>query len=161
MDSMLQLFIVLVLTGLLLLGAEIYLPGGVVGVIGVLALIGAMGAGFGAFGIQGGMVAAVAIIVMSGLFLFIWIKLFPKTSAGRRMTLSQDGKSFKAAEDYSSLVGKEGEAVSDLRPAGIALIDGRRMDVIADGTWITAKGRIVVSAVEGNRILVKPAKPKS
>ena len=54
MDPMTQLFIGLLLTGLLLIGVEIYLPGGVVGVLGAMALTGAGVVGFRAFGFQGG-----------------------------------------------------------------------------------------------------------
>ncbi|HBA83950.1 MAG TPA: hypothetical protein DCZ95_07655 [Verrucomicrobia bacterium] len=160
MDSMLQLFFVLLTTGLLLIGAEIYLPGGVVGAIGILALIGAMAVGFGAFGLQGGFLAAVAILALSGIFLFVWIKLFPQTSMGRKLTLSRDGKDFKSSPDYHTLLGKEGEAISDLRPSGIASIQGHRVDVVADGVWIAAQSRILVASVEGNRILVRPVKMK-
>ena len=161
MDPMTQLFIGLLLTGLLLIGVEIYLPGGVVGVLGAMALIGAGVVGFTAFGFQGGFLAALGILFLSGACLFIWLKYFPKTSMGRRLTLSQDGKAFKATADFKALIGKTGEAVSDLRPSGIALIEGHRYDVTTDNTWIVAKERVVVSAVEGNRILVKPLKPQT
>jgi membrane-bound serine protease (ClpP class) len=42
-----------------------------------------------------------------------------------------------------------------LRPAGIAEIDGERIDVVAEGEMIEAGATIVVSRVDGNRIVVR------
>ena len=157
MGTSLQVYVILLLIGLFLLGAEIYLPGGVIGVIGVLALIGAVVAGFFAFGTQGGFFSAVAIIVLSGICIVLWIKYFPRTAMGKRLTLSKDGKPFRSSpEEFQNLVDKEGVSQSPLRPSGIALVDGRRIDVVAEGDWISAGARIRVVAVEGNRVIVRP-----
>lgn len=157
MGTSLQVYIVLLLIGLFLLGAEIYLPGGVIGFIGVLALIGAVIAGFYAFGAQWGFFSAVAIIVLSGLCIVIWIKYFPRTGMGKKLTLSRDGKPYRSAPDeFKGLIGKEGIAQSHLRPSGMALVDGRRIDVVAEGSWIPDGMRIRIVAVEGNRVIVRP-----
>ena len=155
MNGSIQLFFALLVTGMFLLGAEIYLPGGVVGVIGFMALVGAMVMGFAAFGPYLGFIVAVLIIVLTGLILIVWVRYFPKTGMGRKMTLEKDGKANKAAVDYRTLLDLEGEAVSDLRPAGIALIAGQRVDVVADGSYIPAHMKIKVTTVEGNRIMVR------
>ena len=42
-----------------------------------------------------------------------------------------------------------------LRPSGIAEIDGKRIDVVADGDFISKGEGIVVTQAEGIRILVK------
>jgi membrane-bound ClpP family serine protease len=49
----------------------------------------------------------------------------------------------------------KGTALSILRPAGKALIEGRHADVIADGTWIEQNSAIEVIKVSGNRIYVR------
>ncbi|MFH0953489.1 MAG: NfeD family protein [Verrucomicrobiota bacterium] len=157
MTPTLQFYIILVIVGLFLIGAEIFLPGGVIGVLGVMALAGAMIVGFSpaVFGLQGGLLSALIIVVLVGLCIAAWVKYFPKTSMGRRMTLEKDGKTFKAASEVESLIGKEGVALSILRPSGIAKIDGRRVDVVADGTWIESGKRIKVMGVSGPRVLVR------
>jgi membrane-bound serine protease (ClpP class) len=48
-----------------------------------------------------------------------------------------------------------------LRPAGIADIDGARVDVVSDGSVIDAGAEIVVTQVDGNRIVVRRASPSS
>jgi membrane-bound serine protease (ClpP class) len=53
-------------------------------------------------------------------------------------------------------VGDEGVAESVLRPAGRALIQGRSVDVIADGKFIEPGQPIKVIDVRGNRLIVVP-----
>jgi membrane-bound serine protease (ClpP class) len=53
------------------------------------------------------------------------------------------------------VLGRTGIALSPLRPAGVAQIDGERVDVVSDGTFIDAGAAIQVIRVEGNRIVVR------
>jgi membrane-bound serine protease (ClpP class) len=52
-------------------------------------------------------------------------------------------------------VGAEGEAVSPLRPSGIAHLNGKRYDVVTQGEMIDRGSRVKVIEVSGNRIVVK------
>ncbi len=54
----------------------------------------------------------------------------------------------------SDLIGKQGEALSLLRPAGKARIEGRMIDVISNGPFISEGRTIQVTHVNGNRIVV-------
>ena len=67
-----------------------------------------------------------------------------------------------AGEGYASApagdkswLGKGGTAVSPLRPAGIAEIEGERVDVVSDGEFIEPGEPITVTRVDGNRIVVR------
>jgi membrane-bound serine protease (ClpP class) len=42
-----------------------------------------------------------------------------------------------------------------LRPAGKAIIEGHRMDVVSEGEFIEADSEIVVVAVEGGRVVIR------
>jgi len=55
------------------------------------------------------------------------------------------------------LVGARGRALSRLRPAGRAEVDGRRLDVVTEGSFIEAGAPIEVVKVKANRIVVRPA----
>lgn len=151
------IYIGAIVAGILMLGAEIYLPGGILGVLGVLALIGAMVVGF-FIDPRFGFLSAAAIVVLSAAGLYVWVRVFPKTLAGRRLTLTADSRAFSAvSDDGASLVGRVGVADTALRPAGIATVDGRRIDVIGTGVWIEAGARIRVDAAHGSRIEVSAA----
>jgi membrane-bound serine protease (ClpP class) len=53
------------------------------------------------------------------------------------------------------LIGKEGVAVTPLRPAGTALIDGKKVDVVTEGEFILPGTTIVVTDTPANKVLVK------
>jgi membrane-bound serine protease (ClpP class) len=70
-----------------------------------------------------------------------------------RITLSHR----EATADFSHLVGREGEAITDLLPAGKALIDEELIDVIAQGEPIDRGQAVVVVSAHANRVVVRPA----
>jgi membrane-bound serine protease (ClpP class) len=53
------------------------------------------------------------------------------------------------------LIGATGVALSDLRPSGVADIDGRRIDVVTDGEYIRAGELVEVMGDEGYRRVVR------
>jgi membrane-bound serine protease (ClpP class) len=87
------------------------------------------------------------------------IKIFPHTSIAKRLRLEMrvDRKSgFEVGgKEFNALTGKSGIALSSLRPAGTALIEGERIDVLTEGEYIEKDTRIRVERVEGNRIFVR------
>lgn len=68
-----------------------------------------------------------------------------------RVTLSHR----EAMADYSHLIGVVGEAATDLRPGGRALVGGQLIDVIADGMPIDRGTSVVVVEVHATRVLVR------
>lgn len=154
-----SLFIILFVIGILLIGAELFVPGGILGAMGGLMLLGAIGAAFfisPAFGLA----AAGAAAVLSVVSIALWITLFPKTGLGKKMTLAQDVKTYKSSETgLEALLHKEGVASSDLRPGGFAIIEGRRVNVVSEGGMISRDTPVRVTMIEGNRVVVR-ALPK-
>ena len=156
MDPALQVFIASLLIGLMLLAIEVFVPGGVLGGFGALSLLVAVGAGFAAFGPQGGSLAAVGLIVFGGLFFAIWIRIFPSTPMGRVLTLKKSGQDFKADPATSPVtLGSTGIAHTHLHPAGIALLGGTRVDVVAEAGFISEGTPVKVIKIEGHRVVVR------
>jgi membrane-bound serine protease (ClpP class) len=158
--------LLLVAVGLALLGLEMFvIPGfGVAGVAGIGALL--VGITTGLVG-RGATVEAlasaagrVAFSVLAALAaaVMLW-RLVPKSAFGRRLTLetelSAEGGFASAAETDRRWLGHVGRTTSPLRPSGIAEIDGRRVDVVSDGEMIEVGTMIIVSRVDGNRIVVQ------
>lgn len=147
---------ILIVAGLLLVGAEIFVPGGIMGVMGLLVLLAAVIMAFITYGAATGAYMALALVLLSGISVFLWAKYFPKTRLGKGMTLAEDGKSFKSARaELANLVGQEGVTQSDLRPGGIALIASKRVDVLAEGIMVPAGTQVTVIKVQGNRVIVR------
>jgi membrane-bound ClpP family serine protease len=156
MTSM-ELYVISIIVGLLLLGVEIFLPGGVFGVLGAIFFVGALVIGFFAFGPQGGAVSALLLIVAGVLMMIAWLKFFPRTRMGLRLSLHRDERDFKSSgDDLAPLLGQEGVAQSSLRPSGIATIGGARHDVVAEAGYVEPGQRVRVIQVEGRRVVVRP-----
>jgi len=150
-----ELFSILMIAGLMLIGAEVFIPGGVLGFMGGFALFGASVTAFAIFpasvaaGITGG------IIIMVGVVIGLWIKFFPNTWIGRKMTVSKNLHDAKGTEDHlQELLGSKGVTTSSLHPGGYAEINGRRIDVITQGEMIDCNTAIKVIEIEGNRVVV-------
>jgi len=69
--------------------------------------------------------------------------------------LSHEQNNVSAAAQAPELVGAEGVAQTTLRPSGMAEIDGKRLDVVAESDMIERGSAIQVIAVEGSRIIVR------
>jgi membrane-bound serine protease (ClpP class) len=86
-------------------------------------------------------------------------RLLPHTPMFRKLVLAAStarAAGFSAAPDRPELVGRAGEAATALRPAGIAHIDGHRLDVVSEGGFVEAGDGVRVLRVEGSRVFVAP-----
>lgn len=146
--------ITLLLVGTLLIGAEIYIPGAVAGTLGGVALFAAV---IVAFNISAtcGFYVLFGVFILAALTTYAWIRLFPKSGIGKKMTLSVDGKDFKSTGFHQALLDKQGVTHSELRPAGYAMIEGKRIDVVSEGGIVDSNTPIRVIKVEGTRVVVR------
>jgi hypothetical protein len=67
----------LLIGGLMLIIAEVFIPGGIAGVFGAVALLAAMGLGLAIFPPPWGLFSAVAMVVFGGIFILLWVQVFP------------------------------------------------------------------------------------
>lgn len=92
-------------------------------------------------------------LVIAAVLLAIVVKLV-RTLILRTSQNSADG--FQAApQELAALAGQSGQSLSPLRPAGVALIDGQRVDVVTNGEFIESETEVEVVAVEGSRVVVQ------
>ncbi len=153
---MISLYMALLLTGFVLITLEVFIPGGVVGAIGAVALVAAAGVGLVAFDGAMGLLAAFGAIFFTVGAIILWLKYFPKSRMGKALTVSTDLQAAQSApSELASLLGATGETVSALRPAGFAVFDGRRVDVVTRGGMIAAGQPVRVILVEGTRVVVE------
>ncbi|MFW6152676.1 MAG: NfeD family protein, partial [Verrucomicrobiota bacterium] len=141
--------------GLVFVGAEIFVPGGFLGTIGGFSLIGAIVIAYIAFNTTIASYITLGIMALTALAIYAWSKYFPKTFIGKKMFISDSLKDYRGIEDgLDKLIGKEGTAMSDLRPGGFALIDGKRIDVVTQGEMINKNETIRVLDTQSNRVIV-------
>ncbi len=63
---------------------------------------------------------------------------------------------YSSAERRADLVGREGIAVTDLRPAGTIAVDGERIDAVSEGPWVQRGTQVRIVRAEGYRHVVTP-----
>jgi membrane-bound serine protease (ClpP class) len=160
--------ILLVALGVVLLALEVFvLPGfGITGVLGILALLGGFVLSLIGAGVTGaGLLSAVGRVSLSLLIALgaslVLLRFLPRLPYGRRLVLDTGLNALagyaSAPETDRRWIGKRGTALSPLRPAGIAELDGERVDVVSQGEYIEANTPIEVVRVDGNRIVVRRA----
>lgn len=160
--------IILFVFGVTMLLIEIFvIPGfGIVGTVGIISIVASLYLSLvGRFMpatdlVSGAKVLAIAFI-SSFVIILVALRFLPKFTPFQRLVLSttedvNDG--FRSAPgEYESLLGREGIAVTLLRPAGTALIEGEKVSVVTEGDYIEQNTRIRVTKVEGYRIVVERA----
>lgn len=117
----------------------------------------------GAFNTMGlGIVGGLAAVLLMMRFL-------PKTRFAGMLILKEsiasgasiDGQMTRSpnpeGREAVSYLGWQGEATTDLRPAGKGRFRGKQLDIITEGEFIPKETPIVVSRHEGSRIVVKKA----
>jgi membrane-bound serine protease (ClpP class) len=144
----------LFVAGILLLAAEILvIPGfGVVGIAGIGSILVSI---YLSFGDQFVLVSGITVsLVGVGLALALW--LLPRSAMTRRFALATSLESGTSQPDgRSQLVGRFGKAATDLRPGGVAEIEGQRVDVIAAEGFVVRGTMLEVLRVEGPSIIVR------
>ncbi|HXG45770.1 MAG TPA: NfeD family protein [Gemmatimonadales bacterium] len=159
--------VILLGLGLVAVGVEVFLlPGfGVAGVLGAL-LIGAavVLAMLGNMPTATDVVQALAVlgasVLLTLVIAFTWLRHLPHSRRFGGLihqTSAQAAEGFVSALPRADLVGRVGVAVSDLRPAGVANVDGERIDVVTEGEYIAAGTRVTVVRAEGYRHVVRAA----
>ncbi|MGE4618362.1 MAG: NfeD family protein [Planctomycetota bacterium] len=147
----------LCLLGLVLLFLEVFIPSG--GILAIAAVL-CIGYSIWELWIQGEIALSILCAVLTaayivGLFKF-WIKRIGMSeSLGDTDALGDDVRTAR------ELIGQRGLVTSDLRPAGIALIAGRRLDVVANQGFIEKGDSVVVVQSDGNRIMVRKSTEES
>jgi membrane-bound serine protease (ClpP class) len=158
--------ILLFVIGLGLLLAEIFIiPGfGVAGISGIVLIFASIFLSLlGSEPFIDMNMVSIAIIQLSGAMLFALLGMFflvkylPKSTTFNKLVLSESEKAEQGFVSYPSekdLMGKVGIAYTTLRPGGTAVIDSRRIDVVADSEYIDKDVKIKVIRVEGIKVVV-------
>ncbi len=153
------LMVLLFVLGIVLVVVEIIMPGfGVAGGLGMLSLlVGVVVAAQVVSPLVLTLMIAVVLILITGMLIWLYNSA---TKGGRISKLlllnSKTGKEegYNSVKDLRALIGREGIALTILRPTGTGEFGEMRLDVIADGEFIAKGSPIKIIDIEGFRILV-------
>lgn len=149
------LIISLIAAAIILLTAEIFLPGMIAGILGSLCLVGSVIATTYQYGVNAGFMLLMAELLACAILFMCWMKFFPSSPLGKKFSLNKQEVQTSAPVELNNLLGKYGTTLNALRPAGNINIDGKRYDAVSEGSHISANRNIKVVKVEGARIVVR------
>ncbi len=145
--------LILLVIGAALLFVETLLPGGIAGVAGTLCLLAAIWVGYREFGQPGGTIVLIAVFSGWLVGVWAWLRYFPDSRVARPFISRSAVGELGGAQP--ELLHATGIAASQLRPSGVALIAGQRIDVVTEGSLIDKDTPVRVVLVEGSRIVVR------
>jgi membrane-bound serine protease (ClpP class) len=151
--------------GLIAVGVEVFLiPGfGLAGVAGILAIVASMVlAMMGGYPTNGDIAQALGVLGASLLIttavIYAWLRHLPNSGRFSGLLLKGAGQreaGFTTAPARPELVGRDGTAITDLRPSGTARIGEERVDVVTEGEYVPLGSRVQVVRSEGYRHVVR------
>ena len=152
--------IICAVIGILLLLVEFFMPGfGLPGIAGLLLLTASVILTWYEHGAYAGLGATLVVLALSAIVITLSVRSTTSGRISRSALILKDTQTeeegYKAAPNYDRYLHKLGVADTVLRPAGIAMIDGERVNVVSQGGFINRGETVTVEEIEGARILVK------
>ena len=147
--------IAVLIAGVVLLGVEVFVTPGF-GVGGIMGLVLLLGGSIGSWLVLGPTWGALVVVITVAVATVVVILGLRSKAAKKRLVLSTEQPHGGGVEtsDLAYLIGSQGVAKTDLRPAGIATIGEERIDVVSEGGFLDAETEIEVVAVDGPRVIV-------
>lgn len=148
--------ILLFAIGILLLAAEVILPGGIAGVLGGILMLSGCVVAFTQLGAGSGFVAVLVALIVTGLVLYFEFRILPHTRFGKRAFLEAaiTGVSAPATHDLSILIGKPAVALTTLAPSGYVQVDDQRVEAVCRSGHAEKGARLEVIGNESLRLIV-------
>jgi membrane-bound serine protease (ClpP class) len=152
--------IILFILGIILVIAEFFVPGGIMGALGFASMITSLYLASGDFvhmtislltALAASIIVSILLVKVFGKRMNIFKKLILRDS-----TNTESG--YVSNKSRAELLGLEGVAFTTLRPSGTAIIADERLDVVTEGSFISQGQRVKVVKVEGSRIVVRELK---
>jgi membrane-bound serine protease (ClpP class) len=157
--------VILLGVGLLALAIEVFvLPGfGAAGLLGALAVAAAVvlamvGGSPSTADVTQALIVLGASLAITTAVAYAWIRHLPNSGRFAGLILrggSHQADGYIAAAPRHDLVGQDGIAMTDLRPAGTAQIGQERVDVVTEGEYVPQGRTVRVVRSEGYRHVVR------
>jgi membrane-bound serine protease (ClpP class) len=99
-----------------------------------------------------------ASLVITISVAYAWLRHLPSSSRFSGLFLrhaAEQREGYISAIPRTDLVGQDGVAVTDLRPAGTAQIGSERVDVVTEGEYVSQGTKVRVLRSEGYRHIVR------
>jgi membrane-bound serine protease (ClpP class) len=102
----------------------------------------------------------IALLIGLPIYVVYLVRWLPHTRLGRRLTLGElpaaKGPQATTEADPATLVGAEGQTLSNLRPSGTVRIGPRRLTARAESGFIPAGAAVKVVSATAFSVVVRP-----
>jgi len=151
------LTVFLYVLGLVLLAIEGLMPGfGVAGISGIICVVVSVAM------ITSSIYEALLLVIATVAIFVLVIVLMYKMGYGSKYmkflildTEQKNEEGYISANKDTSYIGKIGIAETPLRPAGVVIIDGKRMNAQSQGDFIIKGAKVIVTEVDSMKVVVK------
>ncbi|MEI7658349.1 MAG: NfeD family protein [Phycisphaerae bacterium] len=149
-----------------LLFVELFLPtAGVLGAVAAIVGIAGLVCLF-MHDLSWGLSGLLAVVVLVPAFAAFAFRVWPSTPMGRRIIGAPTDEEVEAGRlaelkekaRVAGLVGREGVALTALRPVGVVEVDGQRFDALAEITFVPAGTKVRITHADASQIKVREAK---
>jgi membrane-bound serine protease (ClpP class) len=155
-DSGFGVPLALVLAALILIAAEFFLPGAIVGTIG--AVIGLVGLAMAAsHGLTEFLVLATIFVLGVAGEILLFRRLVPNMAKrlGIANPTADTGSAVPGAGSFAALVGREGTTLTALAPTGMVEVAGRRVEATSADGFLDKGTAVTVSDTNPGGIVVR------
>jgi membrane-bound ClpP family serine protease len=153
---------ILLAIGFLLIFLEFYIPGAIMGVSGgVLVFVSII-----LFAIQNQSPVAITLYIIGtaiALGLLIKFALWRIRTAKPDYSIysDKDQEGYQASAFDASAIGKKGIVITDLKPGGHIMIEGKTMQAISQSGYITKGSEVIVIGGQEESLIVKLSKKET
>ncbi len=148
--------IVLQILAVFVIIVEVIIPtGGILAILSTGLVGGSLYMVFTGVSKTAGYAFVAADLVVIPAAVYVGLKLLARSPAALKKSLTREDGVQSQSPELEGYLGMDGVTVTDLRPSGVALIDGKRLDVVSRGEYLEKNSPVTVIAVTGNQIIVR------
>ena len=147
---------ILLILGFLLIFVEFYIPGAIMGTLGGILTFASILVFISENDSWIAIIAYITAVFIALGFLFkfaLWRIKTAKPDRSIYSGASQDG--YKASKFDHTAIGKKGVVLSDLKPGGYILIEGKQLQAISESGYIVKGSTVLVISGQEESLIVK------
>jgi membrane-bound ClpP family serine protease len=151
------IFLYILCAGLIV--AEVFIPSaGLLSICATACLVGGVWIFFQHSAAAGWIGVVVGVIMVPSLLVLAY-RLMPRTRFGRHVLLAppvrERGEAISDTAELSALIGRTGRVLTPLRPVGMCVFDGRRVECVAERGYVEKSRTVRVIRIEGTQVTVR------
>jgi membrane-bound ClpP family serine protease len=145
--------------GLLLILLEFYMPGVVMGAIGSILVV----TSIILFAYQTQTAWQVVLFVLGSIVAVVILIKFalwriPRSKSSFNIYSGNDQEGYQASSFDNSTIGKKGVVLTDLKPGGHILLEGRKLQALSQSGYLVKGTEVIVIGGEEESLIVKHIK---